>query len=200
MEVAVILTWIGMIVASLMQSPAPHTTIVLVDNDKSHNAIVVKTKAGLVTIDKPGNYVNLTSAKQKPSAIKTMNKAEIAKIFKSAIKAQPTKPIHVYLYFKNGTSKLTNESLNQLPHIYKLIKERAPCDVNIIGHTDTTGSQKINLRLSLKRAEGIKRWILSKNTTLNNLKVESYGENDLLIPTPDNVAEPKNRTVELLIR
>ena len=199
MEVAVILTWVGMLVASLMQNPT-HTTVVLVDNNKSHNAIVVQTKAGSVVIDKPNSYVNLTSSKQKPSSIKQMSKSEIKKRFKSAIKALPPKPMHVYLYFKNGTSNLTDESLSKLPYIYKLIKERTPCDVSIIGHTDTKGSQEINLKLSLKRAKEIKKWILSKNADLSNLKVEGYGERDLLVPTKDGVSEPKNRTVELFIR
>jgi len=199
MEVAVILTWIGMLVASLMQNPT-HTTVVLADNNKAHNAIVVQTKAGSVVIDKPGDYVNLTSSTQKPSSIKQMSKSEIDKKFKSAIKALPPKPMHVYLYFKNGTSKLTDESLAKLPYIYKLIKERTPCDVSIIGHTDTKGSQEANLKLSLKRAKEIKKWILSKNADLNNLKVEGYGERDLLVPTKDGVSEPKNRTVELFIR
>ena len=199
MEVAVILTWVGMLVASLMQNPT-HTTVVLVDNNKAHNAIVVQTKAGSVVIDKPNSYVNLTSSKQKPSSIKQMSKSEIKKRFKSAIKALPPKPMHVYLYFKNGTSKLTNESLSKLPYIYKLIKERTPCDVSIIGHTDTKGSQEINLKLSLKRAKEIKKWILSKNADLSNLKVEGYGERDLLVLTKDGVSESKNRTVELFIR
>ena len=199
MEVAVILTWVGMLVASLMQSPT-HTTVVLVDNHKSHNAIVIQTKAGSVVIDKPDSYVDLTSSKQKPSSIKQMSKSEINKRFKSAIKALPPKPMHVYLYFKNGTSNLTDKSLSKLPYIYKLIKERTPCDVSIIGHTDTKGSQEANLKLSLKRAKEIKKWILSKNTDLSNLKVEGYGERDLLVPTKDGVSEPKNRTVELFIR
>ncbi|NOX16250.1 MAG: hypothetical protein GXP61_09580 [Epsilonproteobacteria bacterium] len=113
MEVAVILTWVSMILASLMQNPV-HTTVVLVDNNKSHNAIIVQTKVGSVIINKPGYYANLTSSEEKPSKIKQMSKEEIAKKFKSAIKALPLKPVYVYLYFKNGTNKLTDESLKAL--------------------------------------------------------------------------------------
>jgi len=200
MEVVVVLTWIGMLVASLMQSPTHQTTVVLVDNNKAHNAIVVKTKAGSVVIDKANEFVNLTSKEKKPSKTRKMSQKEINTKFKDAIKALPPKPAHVYLYFKKGTSELTNESLNKLPLIYELIKERAPCDVNIIGHTDTVGSQATNLKLSFKRAQEIKRWILSRNADLNNLSVESYGEKDLLIPTKDEVSEPKNRTVEIFIK
>jgi outer membrane protein OmpA-like peptidoglycan-associated protein len=200
MEAVVILTWIGMLVASLVQSPTHQTTIILVDNNKARNAIVVKTKAGSVVIDKANEFVRLTSKETKPSKIKKMSQKEINTKFKDAIKALPPKPAHIYLYFKNGTSELTNESLNKLPLIYELIKKRAPCDVNVIGHTDTVGSQVANLKLSFKRAQEIKRWILSRNADLNNLSVESYGERDLLVPTADGISEPKNRTVEIFIK
>lgn len=199
MEAVVILTWVGMLVASLMHNPT-HTTVVLADNNKAHNAIVVTTKAGSTVIDKVGYYVDLTSNKEKPSVVKKMSNQEIEKRFKSTIKALPLKPKHIYLYFKNGTSELTMDSLNKLPYIYKLLEQRAPCDLNIIGHTDTKGTQKINLVLSMKRAKDIKKWILSRAVNVNNIKVEAYGENDLLVQTPDETSEPKNRCVELLIR
>ncbi len=200
MEAVVMLSWIGMLVASLMNNAAPQTTVVLVDNHKNHNAIVVQTKAGSVVVDKANYFVNITSKEKKPSSAKKMSKKQINTIFKSAIKALPPEPEHVYLYFKKGTSELTLESNNKLPHIYKLIQQRSPCDISIIGHTDTKGSQESNQKLSLKRAKSIKSWLLSREPDISNLKVQGYGENDLLVPTPDEVSEPRNRTVEIFIK
>jgi len=198
MEVVVIITWIGMFVASVLHTPS--TTIVLGDNAKDHNAIVVSTDAGKVVVDKPGEYVRLTSKDKAPSEIKVMSKKQINKKFKSAIQSTPLKPIKILLYFKSGTSELTELSREKLPQILKDIQDRMPCDVNIIGHTDTQGSLSYNANLSLERANFVKNWIQEKNVKLDNLKVETYGETDLLIPTPDNVSEPRNRRVELLIR
>ncbi len=196
---AVIVVWIGMFIASAIHNPSK-TIIVLSDNQKDHNAIVVQTDAGKRVIDKPGEYVALVKKDKKPSKIMKMSKEEIKKRFENVIKALPPKPVHIYLYFKNGTSKLTESSLEKLPDVYRLIKERMPCEVDIIGHTDTKGSQKLNMRLSLKRAKGIKRLILSQKPDLKNLRVEGYGESDLVVPTKDNVSEPKNRCVEIFIR
>jgi outer membrane protein OmpA-like peptidoglycan-associated protein len=198
MEVVVIITWIGMFVASVLHTPS--TTIVLGDNAKDHNAIVVSTDAGKVVVDKPGEYVRLTSKDKAPSEIKVMSKKQINKKFKSAIQGTPLKPIKILLYFKSDTSELTELSREKLPQILKDIQDRMPCDVNIIGHTDTQGSLSYNANLSLERANFVKNWIQEKNVKLDNLKVETYGETDLLIPTPDNVSEPRNRRVELLIR
>jgi outer membrane protein OmpA-like peptidoglycan-associated protein len=199
MEVAVIITWLGMLIASLMNNPVT-TTVVLVDNGKEHNAIVVETKKGSVIIDKPYHYVQLSALDAPPSSIKSISKDEVKKKFKTVIKSTPLKPISVLLYFKNNSNELTEESKAKLPEILEYIKKRAPCDVTIIGHADTKGSEEYNIKISLKRAEMVKKWILSQDIKINSLNVESYGESDLLVQTPDNVSEPKNRRVELLVK
>lgn len=198
MEVAVIITWIGMLIASLTNTPS--TTVVLIDNGTNQNAIVVETKAGSVVVDKPGGYVSLTSKDEKPSEVKMMSDAQIASKFKSAITSAPLKPVHVLLYFKSGSNELTQESKEKLPEILKEIKKRMPCDVNVIGHADTMGSKEYNIKLSLARANSVKEWIKEQSLDVVQLKVESYGETDLLVKTADNVSEEKNRRVELLIR
>lgn len=198
MEVAVILTWIGMFVASMLNTPS--TTIVLIDNNKVQNAVIVKTDAGSTVINKPGQYVNISSKDKAPTQVKTMSDEEIKKRFESAIQATPLHPTNVLLYFKAGTNDLTEESIAKLPEVMEKIQKRMPCDVNVIGHTDTEGSNEYNVKLSLKRAYKVKDLISAKNMDLQNLKVESYGENDLLIKTADNVSEPKNRRVEILIK
>ncbi|WP_024953627.1 OmpA family protein [Sulfurospirillum arcachonense] len=199
METVVIVTWIGMLIAALM-NPTPTTTVVLVENGKAQNAIVVETKAGSIVVDKPGGYVNINSKNEKPSEINIMSEEKINSKFKSAIESTPLKPIHVLLYFKSGSNELTQSSKDKLPQILKSIKERMPCDVNVIGHTDTAGSKKYNEKLSLQRANSVKKWINLQNIDLIDLKVETYGETDLLVKTADNVSEKKNRRVELLIR
>ena len=199
MEAVVILTWIGMLFASLTHHPS-NATVILLDNNKTHNAIVVKTDVGSTVIDKPLEYVTLTSKKAPPSKKKIMDKKIVEKKFKSVIVALPPKPVHVLLYFKQNSNQLTNESINKLPQILEYIKERTPCDINIIGHTDTKGPQKYNVKLGMKRAQMVKNWIISHGAKDNNIKVQSYGEADPLVKTGDNVSEPLNRRVELLIK
>ena len=199
MEAVVILTWLGIFFASIAHH-TPNATIVLLDNNKTHNAIIVKTDAGSSIIDKPLEYVTLISKKEPPSKTKLMDKEIVEKKFKSVLVALPPKPIQVLLYFKHNSNQLTNESINKLPQILKYIKERTPCEINIIGHTDTKGPQKYNIKLGLKRAQMVKKWIVSQNIKIKSIKIQSYGEADPLVKTGDNVSEPLNRRVELLIK
>lgn len=200
MEVVVIATWAIMFIASIVNSGTATTTVVLADNGKEQNAIVIQTDVGETTIDKVGQYVNLSSKNEAPSEIKTMSQKEIDKKFKSAIEATPLKPININLYFKNNSNELTEVSKEKLPYILAQIQQRIPCDVNIIGHTDTKGKASYNEVLALERAKYVKTWLLSSNVDLNNLKTKSYGESDLLVPTQDNVVEAKNRRVEIFIK
>ncbi len=200
MEIAVIATWVVMFIASIMNTGTTGTTIVLVDNGKEQNSIVVQTDVGVKTISMAGEYVSLSAKDEAPSKIKVMSKEEINTKFKSAIEATPLKPININLYFKNNSNELTEESQKKLPYILAQIKKRMPCDVNIIGHTDTKGKASYNEKLALKRAEYVKNWVLSFEVDLNNLQTKSYGESDLLVPTEDNVAEAKNRRVEIFIK
>ncbi len=199
MEVAVIATWIVMFIASVMNT-GTSTTVVLADNKGNPNAIVITTAAGSKIIDKTGQYVSISSKGDFASEVKIMPKDEIKSRFKSAIEAIPLEPVHVNLYFKNNSNELTESSKKKLPYILVQIKQRIPCDVNIIGHTDTKGSATYNTKLALKRAQYVKNWILDSGADFNNLKVKSYGESDLLIKTKDNVAEARNRRVEIFIK
>lgn len=95
---------------------------------------------------------------------------------------------------------LTEESEKLFTLIEQSIKERTPCDVNIIGHADRAGSTHYNITLSLNRAKSVHTWFSKQSLDIRAITVESYGEEDPIIPTKDGVSEPKNRRVEILIR
>jgi outer membrane protein OmpA-like peptidoglycan-associated protein len=135
-----------------------------------------------------------------PSIPKEISKEDVAKKFKSAINITPEKPIRILLFFKSGGSELTQESKEKLPYILESVQKRSPCDVSIIGHTDTVGSEELNIELSLSRANYVLGWIKSHNISLLKTDIKSHGESDLLIKTADNIPEEKNRRVEILIR
>ncbi len=95
---------------------------------------------------------------------------------------------------------MLDSSRRLFPAVATAIEERAPCDVNIIGHADRMGSREYNIALSLKRARVVAGILRQMDLPLEQVTVESYGEEDPVIPTADGVAEPKNRRVEILVR
>jgi len=79
--------------------------------------------------------------------------------------------------------------------------------VVIIGHTDSKGSETYNLELSKKRAEAVKKWLVS-NAEVDQSRIETTGkgESEPIAPNtnPDGSDNPegrqKNRRVEIRIR
>ena len=68
----------------------------------------------------------------------------------------------------------------------------------IAGHTDTVGTNKYNLGLSLRRAQSIASWF-RKNGLRLPIAFEGFGEQALRVATPDNTDEPRNRRVDYIL-
>ena len=186
-------------VQEVIEKP-PVTTVVLLNSGKADSSVVVSNEKGSGELDKVGKFLELTDSNSAPSSVKNMSEEEINRRFSNALSASAKKPISFFLYFKPRSMKLTNESQKKFKEALRTMEERYPCIVDVIGHTDTTGSEKINFKVSLKRAKFIQAQIEKKNINIHTLNVKGFGEIDLLVDTPDNTDEAKNRNVEILIK
>ena len=73
-------------------------------------------------------------------------------------------------------------------------------DINeylVVGHTDTKGTNKYNLSLSIKRAEVVKEILINYGIQQSSIKILGKGEESLAVDTPDDTKQPANRRVEI---
>ena len=70
-------------------------------------------------------------------------------------------------------------------------------DYLVVGHTDTKGTNKYNLSLSIKRAEVVKEILINNGIKQSNIKILGKGEESLAVDTPDDTKQPANRRVEI---
>lgn len=119
--------------------------------------------------------------------------------FGDTIAALPKIPVRFQLYFSSGTT-LSSASDALIPEIIAEAKARPAVDISVIGHADTLSSDTYNDQLALKRASRISELLTKMGLTANSLVIESHGEKNLLVQTPDNTREPKNRRVEVSVR
>ncbi len=189
------------IISILLFTPqTPKSKVILLDNSKKTNSIVISNKLTTIKLDKPQTYIDLSS-KSKDFAIKKISNQELENQYGTLTKMDKYRPVSVLFYFKNNSDLLDLESKTLLPQLKDVIEDRGSCCISIIGHSDRAGDDKSNIKLSLKRAKKIQQYINSlKLTNIVQTKVKSYGENDPIIKTKDGVSEPKNRRVEVLIR
>jgi OOP family OmpA-OmpF porin len=124
----------------------------------------------------------------------------VASLFGDVLDALPLPPRTFTLYFRFGTDTLTDDSRALVPQILDEVKARPVPEVIIIGHTDSTGTADANAALGLKRATMVRSLLVEAGLDTSFVEVTSHGEVDPLFRTPDSVAEPRNRRVEITVR
>ena len=73
-------------------------------------------------------------------------------------------------------------------------------EVEVIGHTDTVGSEADNDQLSVRRAEEVMTWLASQGFDRSQMSAVGRGERDLKVATGDNADNAANRRVEVIVR
>jgi len=189
-----------LILMLFLVSCAKTTVVLLPDSDGKVGKVSVSTSKGTELLTEANHYTKSSSMNSKPAKAKIMEKEEMETVFRSAIATMPKPPVSFLLYFKSGSDILAPESKELVKDVVLSIKERIPCNISIIGHSDTVGAEKYNIKLSLTRAEKIKKLLVSSGVPEEMIKVSSHGEQDLLVETGDNVNEPKNRRVEVMVK
>ena len=176
-------------------------TVVLVqDADGKVGQLTVTTRGGAKTLTVPNTMVEVTGFGKSPSDPKKIDQSRIDSLFTDSIKALPLEPVRFLLYFFNDSTKLTTESKHLIPEILSLADKRDFYEISIIGHTDTTGDDEYDMRLSSARSEAVRDVLLSHGIRSGQMELRYYGKRDPVIPTGDNVREPRNRRVEVVVK
>jgi outer membrane protein OmpA-like peptidoglycan-associated protein len=180
--------------------PAPRDIIVLLPDDQGKTGAILVSNAGVERrLDRPGQAVTV-EAGSPPGLPTVMSEQEVLAFAGPALAALPKPPVRFILYFEHDSVDLTRESQALLQKVLGTIRDRAPVDVSVVGHTDTVGKKKYNYDLSLKRAKAVASILLGKGVDPSSLDITSHGKDNPLIPTRDQVTEPRNRRVEITVR
>jgi outer membrane protein OmpA-like peptidoglycan-associated protein len=181
-------------------STVKDTVVLVQDADGRVGQITVTTRGGTKTLAVQNTVVEVTGSEKSPSDPKTINQSQIDSLFADSLKALPLQPVSFLLYFLSNSTELTAESKACIPEVLSLFNKREFYEISIIGHTDTTGSDEYNLGLSLARAKAVRDILLSRGIRSDQLELRYHGKRDPLVPTGDNVIEPRNRRVEIIVK
>lgn len=162
-------------------------------------AISVTSGAGSVDISSPYQSTTIAAPDAAPTAPKEVGRRELLETFADALSVQPPLPLHFYFYFSRETTP-TFESLEKLPSILAAVRERNSGFVSVVGHADTTGPGEYNIDVTLRRALVVRDLLVDGGVAAVTIYPTWEGEENLVVPTPDEVRELRNRTVEVIVR
>ncbi|HEX9182747.1 MAG TPA: OmpA family protein [Burkholderiales bacterium] len=164
-------------------------------------------KVGTVVVERGGERVVLNEAYATSRIVngsapqhQRLAESEIRGVFGPLLAALPGRPKSFLLYFLEGKDEFTPESLVELDKMLAELRQRGAPDVVVIGHTDRVGSLQFNDRLSLQRAERVRSELVKLGIDEARIQIAGRGERELLVPTADDVPEPRNRRVEISVR
>lgn len=193
--------WLAaMVCATLLCGCATqHETYTLLPGaDGSIGAITVQPREGApLVLDKA--YASARSENGAAAAV-TMEENEVKARFAEALSVQPAPPAAFIVYFLEGRDELTVESRAAFARILVEMSARPAPDVMVVGHTDRVGKLEDNDHLALKRAHRIRSDLIREGIPADSIQVAGRGEREPTVPTADEVAEPRNRRVEILVR
>ncbi len=181
--------------------PRNDLIVVLPGADGHVGAISVEAAGTKMVLDKAFAGAKPGAGGMAPVEV---SESEVNQVFGEALAARPVPPKSYTLYFLTGGTDLSPDSQATMDAMLADMAARKAAEVLITGHTDTVGAGADNDRLSLARAKAVAATLsetfAAKGVKSDAITTAGRGERALLVETPDQTAEPKNRRVEITVR
>ena len=164
-------------------------------------------RVGTVVVERGGERAVLNQAYASSRIVsgsgpqaQRLTESDVRREFGSVLAALPGRPKSFLLYFLEGTDEFTPESQIELERMLSELRQQGAPDVVVIGHTDRVGNLQFNDGLSLQRAERVRMELVKLGIAESRIQIAGRGEREPLVPTADEVSEPRNRRVENSVR
>ncbi|WP_313953067.1 OmpA family protein [Accumulibacter sp.] len=178
-------------------APLSDKVILLPGPDGRTGALLVSAAAGDIVLSEP--YTGADVAGGKVTMVRT-SPGMVRNDYGWLLGRQPARPRLFVVHFQSGSSVLTAASQPVLDSIRAHLAALPGGEAVVIGHTDRVGAVATNDRLSLQRANLVREMLISAGVAREDISVVGRGERAPVVATADEVAEARNRRVEIKLR
>ena len=103
------------------------------------------------------------------------------------------------ILFETGKSILTSGSFTELDRLLNIMQDNPQMKIEISGHTDKTGSEPLNFKLSQDRAKAVVEYLIQKGIDRSRMEFRGYGSLQPISDNTTSMGRTKNRRVEFKI-
>lgn len=187
------------VLAMLAAGCAPATRVVLLPQpDGKAGAVEVGTESGRAVLSRPYEDARVLARGRIETGQTDASRVQAR--YGQLLAAQPAREQRFTLLFEIGGVQLTPESLAELQDVLAQAMMRPGGEIVVTGHTDRVGTVGANDGLSLQRARAIREMLIQRGFDPRRVQAVGRGEREPVAPTDDEVAEPRNRRTEIVVR
>ena len=104
------------------------------------------------------------------------------------------------VFFDFGSATLSPDARATLAEAATVAKSTPNSTTRVTGFTDTVGSEAANTALATRRAGAVRDALIANGVNPGSISIVGAGEAGLLVITPDQTREARNRRVQVLVR
>ncbi len=110
-----------------------------------------------------------------------------------------TKVVLEHIFFETGKAILRPESTDALNQVLRFLQNNPTMRLEISGHTDNTGSLRINQKLSRDRAAAVVGWLVGNGIPQDKLEAKGYADTQPVATNDTADGRRQNRRVEFKV-
>jgi outer membrane protein OmpA-like peptidoglycan-associated protein/tetratricopeptide (TPR) repeat protein len=110
-----------------------------------------------------------------------------------------TKVVLDHIFFETGKAVLRPESYDALDQVFRFLENNPSMRLEISGHTDNTGTLRINQRLSRDRAKAVVDYLVNRGISQEMLVSQGYADTQPVAPNNTSEGREQNRRVEFKV-
>ncbi|MGZ3920919.1 MAG: OmpA family protein, partial [Bacteroidia bacterium] len=103
------------------------------------------------------------------------------------------------VFYKTNKSTLLPASYTELDRVAKYLQDNPSIHIEIMGHTDNSGNEKSNKRLSEERAKAVAEYLILKTKASERIIYKGYGSTKPVASNESEEGKAKNRRVEFIM-
>jgi outer membrane protein OmpA-like peptidoglycan-associated protein len=169
------------------------------ENDRSGMMLRITTHLTDHDIEAVATYLSrvppLPAPPPPPAPVAVAVPAPIPVTWKTLLEE---KPVTIEgINFIVGSAKLKSKTIKTLEEVVGFAGQHHDAKLELIGYTDTSGSAKLNQRLSLARAETVKKYLVKKGVPASQIAAKGEGPANPIADNKTKEGRAKNRRVEI---
>ncbi len=166
--------------------------------DNSDTNLAIGAAIGALAGGAAGNYMDKQHAalQERLAAEAARDELFITQLSGNALRIGVASDIS----FAVGKSELKFEAQSTFEKIANVLKDYDKTAIHLVGHTDSTGSDALNQKLSLDRAETVASFMGSRGVPSSRMKVWGRGESEPIATNDTDAGRARNRRVDIVIK